>query len=79
VAELHRGDLFTNLFLFARQLKKRGMKITPGRVTDAFRSLEWIDLSDRGDFFEALKANFVSANKETAVFKEVFGYFWGRL
>ena len=79
MAELHRGDLFTNLFLFARQLKKRGLKITPGRVTDAFRSLEWIDLSDRGDFFEALQANFVSANKETAVFKEVFGYFWGRL
>ena len=64
---------------FCPPIERKRVEDNPGRVTDAFRSLEWIDLSDRGDFFETLKANFVSSNKETAVFKEVFGYFWGRL
>jgi len=78
VIDFPRGDLFAHLLLFARQLKRSGLKITPGRVMDAFRSIEGIDVADRGDFFEVLKANFVSSKKEIAVFNEVFGYFWGR-
>ena len=74
-----KGDLFTHLLLFARQLKAKGLKITPARVTDAFRSLEQIDLADRRDFLEALRANFVSSKMEFAVFSEVFRHFWGRI
>jgi len=76
MAHVGRDDLFTHLLLFARRLKERGLKITPGRVTDAFRSMESIDLSNRGDFLEALKANFVSSAKEIAIFNEVFKLFW---
>lgn len=79
MAHLEQGDLFTRLLLFARQLKERGLKITPGRITDAFRSLEYIDIADRRDFLETLKANFVFSLKEIAVFNEVFKLFWGRL
>ena len=78
MTHFQKEDLFTHLFLFARQLKEKGLKITPARVTDAFRSLEGIDLSNRRDFAEALKANFVSSRKEFAIFSEVFRYFWGR-
>jgi hypothetical protein len=79
MTDYQKGDLFTHLLLFARQLKEKGLKITPARVTDAFRSLEYIDLSDRSDFAETLKANFVSSVKEMVVFSEVFRYFWGRI
>jgi hypothetical protein len=79
VIELPQGDLFTHLLLFARRLKQEGLKITPARVTDAFRSLEGIDLSERRDFLETLQANFVSSKKEITVFKEVFNDFWGRI
>jgi uncharacterized protein with von Willebrand factor type A (vWA) domain len=79
MTDYQKGDLFTHFLLFARQLKERGLKITPARVTDAFRSLEYIDLSDRRDFAETLKANFVSSVKEMAVFSEVFRYYWGRI
>jgi uncharacterized protein len=79
VTDLSGGDLFTHLLLFARQLKQAGLRITSARVTDAFRSLEHIDLAERRDFVEALQANFVSSKKEIAVFREVFGRFWARI
>jgi hypothetical protein len=78
VIDLPQGELFTRLFLFARLLRQEGLKITPARVTDAFRSLEHVDLSDRRDFLETLQANFASSKKEISVFREAFAYFWGR-
>lgn len=79
MTDFQKGDLFTYFLLFARRLKERGLKITPARVTDALRSLEYIDLSDRRDFAETLKTNFVSSRKEFAIFSEAFRYFWGRI
>ena len=74
-----RRELLSQLLLFARRLKEKGLKITPGRVIDAARCLEWIDFSIRKDFAEALKANLVSSIEEWAVFEELFEQFWGRM
>ena len=73
------GEILSHLLRFARRLKERGLKITPGRVVDAARCLEAIDLSSRRDFAEALKANFVSTKEHLAVFEELFGEFWGQM
>jgi hypothetical protein len=74
-----RGDLFSHLLWFSRQLKDKGLKITPGRVIDALQSLSFIDLSRRPDFANTLKANFVSSRKDIPVFDALFAEFWGRL
>jgi len=71
------GEFFPHLLLFARRLKERGLKITPPRVMDAARSLGFIDLSARGDFAAALRANFVSSREEQEVFDALFGQFFG--
>ena len=73
------GDLFTHFLWFARQLKKKGLKITPGRVIDALKSLSYVDLSLRSDFADALKLNFVSSRSEIPVFDALFEEFWGRV
>lgn len=74
-----KGEIFSHLLLFARQLKEKGLKITPGRVIDAVRSLEFIDLSLRQDFSSALKANFVSSKEDLAIYDELFEQFWGQI
>jgi uncharacterized protein with von Willebrand factor type A (vWA) domain len=74
-----RGDLFSHLLGFSRQLKDQGLKITPGRVVDAMRSLSFIDLSLRPDFANTLKANFLSSRKDIPVFDALFAEFWGWL
>ncbi len=55
------------------------MKITPGRVIDALRSLSFVELSVRPDFADALKSNFVSSRNEIPVFDARFEEFWGRV
>jgi hypothetical protein len=72
-----RAEFLSLLIFFARQLKGNGLKITPYRVINAARSLEFIDLSRREDFSAALKASFVSGREDIAVFEELFKQFWG--
>ena len=71
-----QGEILSHVLLFARRLKKKGLKITPGRVMDAVRSLEVIDLSNRQDFSSALRANLVSSREDLVVFDELFEQFF---
>jgi len=72
------GELFPNLLLFARRLKEKGLKITPGRVIDASRSLAFVDLSNRQDFAGALRVNWASSAQEISLFHELFREFWNQ-
>ncbi|MFH1756664.1 MAG: VWA domain-containing protein [Pseudomonadota bacterium] len=74
-----QGEILSHLLLFARQLKAKGLKITPDGVADAARSLAFIDLSFRQDFYSALKANFVSSPQDLAAFNALFERFWSRI
>ena len=71
-----QGEILSHVLLFARRLKRKGLKITPGRVMDAVRSLEVIDLSIRQDFSSALRANLVSSREDLAAFDELFEQFF---
>ncbi len=70
------GELFQNLLLFARGLKEKGFRITPGRIIDAVRSLSFIDLSTRVDFAGVLRANLTSSPEEIRLFDGLFQEFW---
>ena len=71
-----QGEILSRVLLFARRLKRKGLKITPGRVMDAVRSLEVIDLSIRQDFSSALRANLVSSREDLVAFDELFEQFF---
>ena len=78
MADQKMGELFPNFLLFARRLKEKGLKITPGRVIDGARSLAFVDLSNRQDFASALRANWASSDREISLFHEFFSEFWSQ-
>ncbi len=63
---------------FCRLLKRLELDITLNRVIDAFRSLEFVDVSRREDFHLALRSNLVSRSEDIPVFDRAFDLFWRR-
>lgn len=72
-----RGTLLGNLLVFARLLRQFDLDITTGRILDAARSVAYVDISKREDFYNALKANFVSRYEDIPRFDRAFTLFWG--
>ena len=68
--------LVANLVHFARALRTAGLRVGTGRVADAIRAVEAAGFTDRGDFYHALEACFVSRPEERRVFAQVFRLFW---
>lgn len=64
------------VILFSSFLKNHGFKIFSSNITDSLQGLEEIDISKRGDFFSALRANLVTTDMEWGLFEELFEGFW---
>ena len=71
-----RGHLAENVILFGSMLRRRGLDVTTGKILDACTSLGHIDLSRKGDFYLALRVNFVSEREQIDVFDEMFRQYW---
>ena len=61
---------------FCRLLKRAGFNVTPARIVDAFRSLQYVKLGRREDFRVALRVNLTSNHEEEEVFDRLFAEFW---
>jgi uncharacterized protein with von Willebrand factor type A (vWA) domain len=70
------GKLAANIVHFARALRKAGLPVGPGRVTDAIRAVEVAGFTERTDFYWTLHACFVSRPEHRTVFAQVFRLFW---
>lgn len=70
------GRLAENVIHFARALRKAGLPVGPGRVVEAVRAVEAAGFTDRGDFYFALQACFVSRPEHREVFAQTFRLFW---
>ena len=67
------GDAIVgHVVTFGRVLREAGLEIGPGRVTDALRALEAVDLTRRDDVYFSLRQTFVSRHDELAVFDRAF-------
>lgn len=71
-------EMSWQILAFCRLLKRLDLDVTLNRVIDAFRSLEFIDVSNREDFYLALRANLVCRQDDLAVFDRAFNLFWRR-
>lgn len=69
-------NLLKNVLLFSQALRKRRIGVTINNVLDALRGVSFIDISQKDDFYNLLKSNFVSHREETEAFDELFNYFW---
>jgi uncharacterized protein with von Willebrand factor type A (vWA) domain len=70
------GTLSANVTLFARRLRRRGLRVGPLEIGDALRALDAVDVADREQVRLALRTVFASALGELAVFDEEFSRFW---
>lgn len=72
------GHLFHNLLLFSRVLREMGLDANPGRTIDLLRSIEFIGLGSKQDFYEAGKAIMLRRADEEPIYDYVFQMFWRR-
>ncbi len=70
------GRLVANVMHFARVLRAAGLPVGPGKVIDAVRALEVIDLGQRHDFYWTLHAVFVNRRDQRMLFDQAFHIFW---
>ena len=69
-------DLQGAVVRFAGLLRRHGLPVTLGEVTDAARALGHLDLSDRHEVFLGLRAVLVSRVEEIPTFERCFNAFW---
>jgi len=76
---MNPGDAVTRkLVTFGRILREAGMEVGPGRLQDALRGLDLIDLADRDQVFHALRCTLVSRHDHLPLFDAAFQAFWER-
>lgn len=69
-------DLLHNLIRFSHALRIREVAVTTDRVLVAVRGLRFIDIRHKSDFYDLLKASFVSRREDVECFDELFKEFW---
>lgn len=57
---------------FGRVLREGGLEVGPGRIADALRGLDHVDLTLRDDVYWTLRASFVTRHDEIDVFDRAF-------
>ncbi|MFQ5851712.1 MAG: VWA domain-containing protein [Candidatus Binatia bacterium] len=72
-----RGQgVLANLLAFGRVLKDLGFRVGLSQVMDASRSVEFVDIRCRADFYSVLRSNLISEREEILPFDRVFDCFW---
>jgi uncharacterized protein len=69
-------DLPQNVLLFSHALRNRGVAVTTDSVLAALRGLRFIHIQRKTEFYDLLKANFVSRREDMHRFDELFEQFW---
>ena len=76
---MNPGDAVTRkLVTFGRILREAGLEVGPGRLQDALRGLDMVDLADRDQVYHALRCTLVSRHEHLLVFDVAFMAFWER-
>jgi uncharacterized protein with von Willebrand factor type A (vWA) domain len=70
--------LIRRVLRFAQLVRREGIAVTSGRVIDAQRSLQYVDLGRRDDVYHALRANLIAQPEDIPRFDALFDRFWQR-
>ena len=63
---------------FGRVLRADGVEVGPGRLQDALRGLDLVDLTNRAEVYHALRCTMVSRHDDIAPFDAAFAGYWDR-
>jgi uncharacterized protein with von Willebrand factor type A (vWA) domain len=73
------GDaVVKKLVTFGRILREAGLEVGPGRLQDALRGLDLVDLQSREQVYHALRCTLVSRRDDIDAFDMAFAAFWER-
>jgi uncharacterized protein with von Willebrand factor type A (vWA) domain len=76
---MSRGDAVARkLVTFGRILREAGLEVGPGRLQDALRGLDAVDLTSRDEVYHALRCTLVSRHDDLEPFDVAFAAFWER-
>lgn len=66
------GGLVAHVVTFGRVLREVGLEVGPGRIEDALRGLDSVDLTARDDVYWTLRQTLVSRHDELELFDRAF-------
>src|SRR6185312_1916045 len=64
--------LLSHVVTFGRVLREVGLEVGPGRLQDAVRGLDAVDLTEQDDVYWALRQTLVSRRDELELFDRAF-------
>jgi hypothetical protein len=71
-----RRSLGAAVVRFAGLLRREGLSLTLGQVTDAVRALEYLDVAERREVYLGLRTLLVSRPEDVPAFDRCFAGFW---
>ena len=75
--EIERGErLLYRLTEFGRILWEVGIDVGPRKMLDLAQTLDYIDITNKEDFYDTLKCSLLPKHEQEAVFNQMFLYYW---
>ena len=72
----YQQTLLQEIIAFCRFLKRMGVNVTTTNQIHFCRSLEWIDMGRREDFYHVARMNLIANESDRAIFDTAFNLFW---
>ncbi len=70
------GRIPENIMHFARTLRAAGLPLGPGHTIRAIEAVRTIDITDRRDFYWALRSSLINRHDQIELFDQAFQMFW---
>lgn len=75
--EIERGErLLYRLTEFGRILWEVGIDVGPRKMLDLAETLNYVDLTNKEDFYHTLKCSLLAKHEQEAVFDQMYMYYW---
>jgi uncharacterized protein with von Willebrand factor type A (vWA) domain len=75
--ELERGErLLFRLTEFGRILWESGIDVGPRKTLDLAETLNYIDITNKEDFYNALKCSLLARHEQEPLFNQLYFYYW---
>jgi len=75
--EIERGErLLYRLTEFGRLLWEVGIDVGPRKMLDLAETLDYVDITNKEDFYNTLKCCLLPRHEQEMVFNELFTYYW---
>ncbi len=75
--ELERGERLTyRLVEFGRLLWEVGIDVGPRKLLDLAETLDYIDITNKEDFYNTLKCSLLMRHEQEPIFDQMYLYYW---